>query len=320
MTRLGKDLKIKETHHFDIQRRVVAHMTTEGWKIPHAGGVVETDITGLLDAFSQYKMDHKKKNPDAPRITLNTLLLKMFAEAIKEAPEMNAILKYYKPRSKVGRVDIAEDINISIPLITPGDKNKPPTTITPVIPGVGTKSLDEIALYVEDLMRRLKNTNIDELLFQTSMSETLYELKHFKLSVIFRGLRGLMGKHKVTRLKGQAKKEYYAIPESDRLTKNDIMNASILVSNIGSAYPKMNSRITLLEIIPPHVAVLGVSGIKDMPKLTIDEKGNKTLENRKMLSYTIMLDHRWVDFLQIMPFFKKVDEICGNPELVIPSI
>ena len=33
MTRLGRGIEISEIQYFDIQRRVVAHETTEGWQV-----------------------------------------------------------------------------------------------------------------------------------------------------------------------------------------------------------------------------------------------------------------------------------------------
>lgn len=42
-------MKITRTEHFDIQRKIVANMTTESWEqIPHVAYVYEADVTDLM--------------------------------------------------------------------------------------------------------------------------------------------------------------------------------------------------------------------------------------------------------------------------------
>ena len=47
-------MKITRTEHFDIQRKIVANMTTESWEqIPHVAYVYEADVTLSLIHISE---------------------------------------------------------------------------------------------------------------------------------------------------------------------------------------------------------------------------------------------------------------------------
>ncbi len=87
MTRLGRGIEISEIQYFDIQRRVVAHETTEGWQAaPHVGGTYEPDITEFQVAFKAFIEQRIRDNPNALKITLNTILLYIIAQGIKDCP------------------------------------------------------------------------------------------------------------------------------------------------------------------------------------------------------------------------------------------
>lgn len=69
-------MKITRTEHFDIQRKIVANMTTESWEqIPHVAYVYEADVTDLMTEFKKLRSTGKTK------ITLNTVLMKAIIEA-----------------------------------------------------------------------------------------------------------------------------------------------------------------------------------------------------------------------------------------------
>ena len=117
-------------------------------------------------------------------------------------------------------------------------------------------------------------------------------------------------------LKGKAKKEYRSIPEADRLTKRDIEQGSITISNIGSIYREQNGAVTLLEIIPPQVAAIAIGAAQEKPLVVIGESGEKEIAIRKVMPFTIVFDHRALDFGDIVPFIRKLDEIFDAPEVM----
>jgi pyruvate dehydrogenase E2 component (dihydrolipoamide acetyltransferase) len=308
MATMGKYTEISSIQRFDIQRRVVAHKTTEAWQtVPHVGGQYEPDMTDFLKVFETYKKIRLSNDPNAPKLTLNLVLFKIFAECFKVAPELNAFIQY-SPASKTGQLQLCEKINIACPLLLSDGR-----MITPVFQDVGNKNLEELAAYNADLLRRLENTNIDELLFEISLRETFDDLKHGKLSVLARAIKGLFGKDKVNHLKGGEKDAYYQISPKDRLIPEDILSSTTLVSNIGAAYHKFRGNLTLIDLIAPQVFVIGVSTIQRQVTVYSDEDGNETSGIRSILPMLFTFDHRGLDFGHVIPFLKKFDEIIADP-------
>ena len=113
-------------------------------------------------------------------------------------------------------------------------------------------------------------------------------------------------------LSGAAKKKYYAIPIEKRLTKHDIEQGTITVSNLGSIYREWDGICTLLEIIPPQVAAIAIGSIQD--KAIVEKDG--TIRAGKKMPLTIAFDHRALDLGDVVPFMKKLDEIFANPEII----
>ncbi len=308
MSKMGKDLNIKKQQHLDIQRRVVAHKTAESWdNIPHVSIQYEPDITEFYQTFKDVRERYREEYPNSPKISLNTVLLKAIAQGLKNAPELNALFSYSK-KSKTGTIKQVDDVNISIPYVYDGHKD-----ITPVIPKCDKKSIVQIAQSIKNLGKRVDNTNITQLLRDTSKKERLSELRHGKLSVIPSLLKGFFGKQKVPRLKGKEKKEYYSIPEEERLTPKDLLTGSVLVSNIGSIYREFRGSIALLEIIKPQTFVIGISSMQDKPMVVKDEEGEKSIAIRKMLSFCLAFDHRPADFAHLVPFMKYMDKVFADP-------
>ena len=115
----GKGVKVKEEIPFGLQRKVSAHKTTESWNsIPHSGGFIEYDMTNIIQFVDKLKKDPKYREL---KVSINTVMLKILAEAIKDSPLMNAYLEY-DDRNNRGKLTLFEDINIAIPVIIPGDR------------------------------------------------------------------------------------------------------------------------------------------------------------------------------------------------------
>ena len=113
-------------------------------------------------------------------------------------------------------------------------------------------------------------------------------------------------------MKGEAKKKYYSIPETDRLTKHDIEQGTITVSNLGSICRDWNGACTLLEIIPPQTCAIAIGSIQKKP--VVDENGNVVAGN--VMPLTIAFDHRAFDLGDVKPFMEKLNEIFLNPEVM----
>ena len=65
---------------FNIQRKIVANMTTDSWRhIPHVSYIYDADVTDFVAAYKQF-------DEETPyHITFNTVMLKALSEGIKAA-------------------------------------------------------------------------------------------------------------------------------------------------------------------------------------------------------------------------------------------
>ena len=299
-------MKITRTEHFDIQRKIVANMTTESWEqIPHVAYVYEADVTDLMTEFKKLRSTSKTK------ITLNTVLMKAIIEGLKAAPVMNSHLNYNRKLVR-GELKTFEDINISMPMLLPDGR-----MMTVNLRDFQNKSLLAMTDYIADVTRRAENTNLNEVMFDVSLDNTITGLKQGKVKQTVRRLIGSKtGKHKVHTLHGAAKKAYYSIPEKDRLTKKDIEQGTTTISNIGSIYREHKGSCALLEIIPPQTTAFAIDSIQKRPRVMTDAQGNDTIAVRQILPITIAMDHRALDYGDIIPFMRKLDEIFANAEVL----
>lgn len=293
--------KIK-TEHFDIQRKIVANMTSESWReIPHVSYIYEADVTELFSIYKRMNSEYDVK------ISFNTLMLKIITEGLKAAPEMNSHISFNR-RLVRGQLNTFSNIDISMPAILPNGK-----MMTLNLRNFESRDLDEMTHYINDVMRRAENTDLNEALFSVSLNDTLKALsKGHIIKTLCRLIGSKTGKHRVKTLTGKAKREYEMIPETERLTAYDLEQGTVTVSNIGSIYPGQKGAMALLEIIPPQVCAFGVGAVQKKPMVNDKDE----IEIRQILPICIAFDHRALDFGEIVPFMKKLDEICKNPEIV----
>ncbi len=301
-------MKITNTINFGIQRKIVANMTTESWEtIPHVTYNYEPDVTEFMKEYK--KLNFNRRGTD--KITVNTLMLKVIAEGLKAAPIMNSHIEYNRKLVR-GKINTFEDINISMPMIMPSGE-----MMTINLHNFENKNLDEMTDYINDVCRRFENTNLNEAMFEVSLDNTLTALKKGKIKqAVYRLIGSKTGKHKVKTLSGKVKKEYESIPETDRITKSDIEQGTVTISNIGSLYRGQKGNVSLLEIIPPQVSAFGVGAVQDRPVVVTDENGEKSIEIRQVLPICIAFDHRALDFGEAIPFIKRLDNIFENPEQI----
>lgn len=301
-------MKITNTINFGIQRKIVANMTTESWEtIPHVTYNYEPDVTEFMKEYK--KLNFNRKGED--KITVNTLMLKVIAEGLKAAPIMNSHIEYNRKLVR-GKINTFEDINISMPMIMPNGE-----MMTINLHNFENKNLDEMTDYINDVCRRFENTNLNEAMFEVSLDNTLTALKKGKIKqAIYRLIGSKTGKYKVKTLSGKAKKEYESISETDRITKRDIEQGTVTISNIGSLYRGQKGNVSLLEIIPPQVSAFGVGAVQDRPVVVTDEKGEKSIEIHQILPICIAFDHRALDFGEAIPFIKRLDNIFENSQQI----
>ena len=301
-------MKITNTIHFGIQRKIVANMTTESWEtIPHVTYNYEPDVTDFMSEYKKLNLNRMGED----KITINTLMLKVIAEGLKAAPIMNSHIEYNRKLVR-GKITTFEDINFSMPMLMPGGE-----MMTVNLHNFENKNLDEMTDYIRGVSKRLEKTDLNEAMFEVSLDNTLNGLKKGRIKqAVLRLIGSKTGKHRVKTLKGRAKREYESIPVTERLTKKDIEQGTVTVSNIGSLYRGQKGSVGLLEIIPPQVSAFGVGAVQDKPVVVTDKNGNKSIEIRQVLPICIAFDHRALDFGEAVPFIKRLDDIFANPSQI----
>lgn len=301
-------MKKINTTHFGIQRKIVANMTSESWEtIPHVTYMYEPDVTEFMKAYKKLNLNRS----GADKISINTLILKVICEGLKAAPAMNAHMHFNRKLVR-GSIDTFKNIDISMPMILPNGE-----MMTVNLHDFEEKNLDEMTDYIQDVYRRAENTDLNEAMFEVSLDNTLTALKSGKIGqAVCRLIGSKTGKHKVNTLHGAAKKAYESIPVEDRLTKRDMEQGTVTVSNLGSVYRAGRGAAALLEIIPPQVTAFGVGAIQDKPVVVTDAFGEKHVEARQVLPICIAFDHRALDFGDIVPFLQALDSIFENPQIM----
>lgn len=299
-------MKATKVTHFGIQRKIVANMTAESWEtIPHISYIYEPEVSRFLEVVKE--LNESGKFP--VKVTVNTIMLKALTEAFKAAPQLNAHIKFDR---KLVRGEITEwdEIHAGMTWILPNGE-----MMTINLHDIGNKSLVELTNYIADVGRRIGNTDLTEVMFSVSFNDTIEKLKKGKIKqAILRLIGAKTGKHKIKTLSGQAKKDYYAIPESDRLTANDIKQGTVTISNIGSITRGIPGHAALLSIIPPQIFVVCIGSAIKKPVVKQDENGNDIIVVGQEMPIDLVFDHRAVDFGDLVPFIKRLEDIFKNPE------
>ncbi|MBR3552026.1 MAG: 2-oxo acid dehydrogenase subunit E2 [Clostridia bacterium] len=301
-------MKAAKTEYFHIQRKIVANVTTESWQnVPHVTYMYEPDVT---EFFRTYKAFNDSRYDEA-RFTFNTLMLKVITEGLKAAPVMNSHI-HFNRHYVTGHIDTFENIDISMPMILPNGE-----MMTINLHDFDSKNIDEMTAYVKDVRRRAEKTNLAEAMYSVSIDNTFKGLRKGKLlQTVCRIAGANIGKSTAKHLHGKAKKDYEAIPETERLTLHDIEQGTVTVTNVGSNYTNQRGAIALLEIVPPQVCAISVGAVQDKPLVVKDAYGRLRVESRKVLPMCIAFDHRALDFGEIVPFLKHLDGIFANPEIM----
>lgn len=293
-----------KTTHFGIARKIVSNMTSESWEtIPHAVVTYNANVDDFMKVMKEINTGATK----AEKITINTAMLRIIVEGLKACPAMNAHIEFNRSLVR-GCITQYKEINISMPMtLSTGEM------MTVNMHNMHNKSMTEMRDAIHDTARRADNSDMNEVMFEVSLDNTLTGLREGKVAQTVNRLIGSKtGKHKVHTLSGQAKKDYYSIPVEDRLTKHDIEQGTITVSNLGSIYRKWDGVCTLLEIIPPQVAAIAIGSAQLVPKANPDG----TVTTGYTLPLTIAFDHRALDLGDIVPFMEKLDEIFANPQIL----
>lgn len=301
---MKQKLTVTKSEHFGIARKIVSNMTTESWEtIPHCVITMEPEVSEFLKVMKDINKDADKTT----KLTLNTIMLRIIVEGLKACPVLNSHIDFNRKLVR-GNVKTFEEINISMPMIL-----KTGEMMTINMHDMHNKTMSQMRDAIAESARRANNSDMNEVMYEVSLDNTLTGLAQGKIAQTVNRLIGSKtGKHKVKTLSGKAKKEYYSIPAADRLTKYDIEQGTITVSNLGSVCRDWNGICTLLEIIPPQVCAIGIGSLQRVAVVKDDD----AIVAGTKLPITIAFDHRALDMGDVTPFVNKLNEIFRNPEMI----
>lgn len=305
-------MRVIDIVRFNIQRKIVASQTVASWQnLPHVSYIFEPDVTDFIEKYNEFK----KTLPEDLHITLNTVIVKAITEGLKAAPKMNAHL-HYEPKLVRGKFTTYDNIDVSMPWILPNGE-----MMTINMRDMGNRSLTNITNYMKKTQARLEKTNLQEAMYQVSLDNTLQNLQKGRFVQSIARLIGskTQKRHRVSPLKGDEKKAYDMIPDSEKITKHNLEPGTITISNVGALTRGNPGKIAMLMIIPPQVCAIGLGAVTKTPIVAQDENGKDYIKIAQILPMNICFDHRAMDFGDIKPFMDRLREIFDNPEtLLVP--
>lgn len=188
---------VKKTH-FGIARKIVSNMTSESWEsIPHAVVTYEPECSKFLSVVSEINKAATKET----KLTINTIMLRVIVEGLKACPALNAHIDFNRKLVR-GKITQFKEINISMPMLL---NNGEMMTIN--LHNMHQKSISRMQDTIKDAQRRANNSDMNEVMYDVSFDNTIQGLKEGKiLQTIHRLYGSKTGKHKVTVLKGEARK------------------------------------------------------------------------------------------------------------------
>ena len=300
---LGKPEKGDTVEYFNLKNRVSGYILSKSQQnIPAAGYNYEADITKFWEEFQSLK-----KTCGYP-LSFNTLMMKVLTEGLKVAPKLNAHIKF-NTTSSCGTLVMKKHIDVAMPVVLDNGETFPVK-----VRETENKSLKELAEQIDDLLRRLKQTDVDKVMFDVITQRTVgLMLSGAVVPTIAQTVTGYVGKHKVAKLKGL----FHPAPrDGSMLFMNELNEGTVCLTNWGVLYDGLKGNVTYTPLLFPQTFLMAMGGVKDTDYAFRNDKGEVDIGTKKLLPITLMFDHRIGAFNDVMPFIKKLDEIFENPEII----
>lgn len=269
----------------------------------------EADVTKLYEEFSRLK------NECGYKLTFNTLMIRILVEGLKAAPRLNAHIEY-NHRSTSGRIIIKKHIDVSMAVLLENGE-----TFLVKIAQLENKSLEETAVQIEDIKRRIPNTNMKRIMFKVGGQRMLGLASKGKIiSTVSQFRSAYFGKGKIAKFSKLFKKKYRTVHTSDKpydgLRVDDFTEGTVCYTNWGTLYENLDVNITFIPPMYPQVFLFATGRVKDTEYVYKDENGVLQLGTKKILPVTLIFDHKIGGANDIIPFIKKLDEILTSPEII----
>lgn len=300
---LNKPLPEDKVEYFNLKSRVSGYILTKAQQnSPTCGYNYEADITKLWEEFQ------KIKENCGYEISFNTLMMRILVEGLKAAPKLNSHIEF-NTTSSCGTLIMKKHIDVAMPVLLDNGETFPIK-----VREAENKTLKELSEQITELLERLKNTNVDKVMFDVITQRTVgLLLKGDIKATIAQTFTGYVGKHKVAKLKGL----FHPAPrDGSMLFMNELNEGSVCMTNWGVLYDGLNGNVTFTPLLYPQVFLFAMGVVKDTDYAFRNEKGEVDIATKKTLPITLMFDHRIGAFSDVMPFIKKLDEIFQNPSVI----
>lgn len=135
-----------------LQRGVIMKTSQAQKEVPAVSYTYKPDVTEFYKLFSQYNQEKWQ-----PKITLNSVFLKIIADGVKCAPLLNSTLQINDNQLN-GRIITHPQVNIDVPWLLENGKIVPITFMN-----VQDKRISELADQAKTYKQRIANTNFETL-------------------------------------------------------------------------------------------------------------------------------------------------------------
>ncbi|MBR0380568.1 MAG: 2-oxo acid dehydrogenase subunit E2 [Mogibacterium sp.] len=291
------------TEYFDMSRKIIATTTTDSWRnVPHCSIVYEAEAGRLMEHVRGFNDSHSKDE----RISINSAMLKVITEGIKAAPNLNAHVSYSRGLVK-GKVTLMEHIDISVPVLYGDGK-----MMTVKMPHMENRSMRGIQSMMNEYRKRIDQTDMEVAMYLTGLTDTVEGLLHGRvLRAAGRLIGAWTGKGRVAVSAGRMLESMKKGKEGKALAPDDIRQGSITVSSLGPLYRNWKGYCAMLQVVPPQVCAIAVGALQKKPDAEDDR-----IVIREFIPVTIAIDHRALDFSDIVPLMERMDEILDDDELI----
>jgi len=291
----------------NIRQKIIAAKVSQGWYAPHVPYVHEVDVSNIL-----YFLSKINSNNTSSKITLNTLLVYVIVNAIKSCPAVNAHI-YYNRRMASGYVEFMESIDINMPVLLPDGK----MTAIKLI-DFGNKKLREMQDYIRNVMEKIRASDMEVPLMKTALNDTFKMfLKGDVISSILRLLGLRVGRGRIRRIPLKKYNAYNSLPKDDRVLIDELSIGTVLITNLGAALKNIRGFPALVSLLSPQVFSVGIGSIYDEPVISKEDDKEVAVSTCKKIKFCYTFDHRALDFGDIIPFIKRVDDILKDPDSYI---
>jgi hypothetical protein len=154
-------------------------------------------------------------------------------------------------------------------------------------------------------------------LSRTALHDTLRKLGSGHPAGFARVVSLFLGLTRLDRLRGSARREYYSIDPSERLTVGNINTGTVVVSNVGSLGEGLAGRFGLLDIVSPQVFAVGISRLQERPGVVQGTGGGKTVGIRSILPFCLVFDHRAFELGELVPFLERLESFFSDPTRIM---